>query len=90
MDSIVEEFKSRVNITDPKSLRRFFLRYSFFSTNDIAMVLGLSPRNIREYRNYAGIKRQTGPNTKPENPTIPVHLDLPDDWDTEEWWQSHE
>lgn len=89
IDQIREEFRMRVNIRDTKSLRRFFLRYSFFSTNDMALLLGLSPWTIRIYKRRAKIRRKGGPNTKPENPQIPVHLDLPEDWDTSDWWRKH-
>jgi len=89
MEAICEEFKTRVDIKDAKSLRRFFLRYSFFSTNDMALILGLSPWSIRTYKRRAGIKRKGGPKTKPKNPQIPVHLDLPENWDTAEWWRAH-
>lgn len=89
MDVICEEFTTRVDVKDPKSLRRFFLRYSFFTTNDLALILKLNPRTIRTYKGRAGIKRKGGPKTKPENPQIPVHLDLPENWDTAEWWQAH-
>lgn len=89
MDQIREEFDKRVDINDGKSLKRFFMRYSFFSTNDIALVLGLSPRTIRVYKRNAGIRRNGGPDTKPKNPNTPVRLDLPENWDTAEWWQRH-
>ena len=78
MEQIREEFRTRVDIHDAKLLRRFFLRYSFFSTNDMALILRLCPWTIRLYKKRAGITRKGGPKTRPENPQIPVHLYLPE------------
>jgi len=89
MQVVCEEFKTRVDIYNKKSLFRFFMRYAFFSTNDLALILGLSPGTIQEYKRYAGIKRKDGPYHKPVNHNIPVHLDLPENWDTPEWWRAH-
>ena len=89
MDHIREEFNTRVDIKDAVSLRRFFNRYAFFSTNDLAMILGLCPSTIRIHKRYAGIKRANASHNKPENPSIHTHIDLPEDWDTPEWWRAN-
>ena len=89
MDTVREEFRTRVGIHDAPSLRRFFFRHAFFSSNDLAQILGLSAWTIRQYKKRAGIQYRNSHNKLPPNLQLPVHLDLPGGWDTAEWWRAH-
>jgi len=88
VDQIREEF-DRIDIKDKKAMRRFFLRYSFFSTNDLALILDLSPRTILEYKRNCDLRRKGGPKQRPVYPRIPTDIELPENWDTPEWWRAH-
>lgn len=58
-DSVADDVRleySTINRKDPEILRRFFLRFSFFSTNDLAQILGYSSTYIKRLKRSVGIR----------------------------------
>jgi hypothetical protein len=87
---IRDEFKL-LDKRDPKQLSNFFLRYKFFSTNDLAQVLSLSSRYIRMLKTRTGddIVR-TRQNNRPRAGVrfLPI-VELEPGWDCAEWWRHY-
>lgn len=78
-----------IDKTDVAELREFFLRYSFFTTNNMAQLIKLSARNVRKYKKQAGFGKAVVLSPLPVNIKVPIKIDLPDNWDTPEWWREN-
>jgi hypothetical protein len=70
-----------------EQLGNFFVRYKFFSTNDLAQVLSLSSRYIRRLKSRTDICRTRGRKTSPQTIKTPLDMELEPGWDCEEWWR---
>lgn len=71
-----------------RDYRSFFVKYMFFTTNDLSQMLGLSAKKIRVLKKGAGLGKTIIKSPKPIAISIPKILDKPDNWDTPEWWSS--
>jgi len=77
-----------VDKKDPESIRRWFDKYPYLSTNDHAQIANYSNNYIYKLRRIAGIKGRIPKNLPKTVPAIQVKaiiLEVPDDWDNKEW-----
>lgn len=91
MDDHCQIVRDEFNLLDKHSqgkLATFFLRYKFFSTNDLSIVLSLSSRYLRRLKSRAKItnSRKTSP---PRNIKVMPDIKLEPGWDCKEWWEQH-
>ena len=74
-------FHNSVDITDPKSLAKWFIDHHYFSIGALAATAGVSRKIIRKWRKFAGIagpKGQYNPiKNKPIVTTITINPPLP-------------
>jgi hypothetical protein len=76
---------SRVDLNDPKSLRKWFDSHHHLTVNDHAIIMGKCTKTVRKLRKKAGIcglKPKT--NIKPIPRKSPIII-LPSHWRTAEW-----
>ena len=78
--STVQQAFAEVDRHDPKALRKFFLLFSFFTSNDMALMLELNARTIRKLKKRAGLGRVGGPPQKPPGFNYGKIVDIPIDW----------
>jgi hypothetical protein len=86
---IRDEFKL-LDRYNSAQLGSFFVRYKFFSTNDLAQVLSLSSRYIRRLKERTDISRTRGRKVspKPNINTVP-DIKLEPGWDCGDWWRHY-
>jgi hypothetical protein len=82
-----DEFKL-LDRRDQEELSRFFLRYKFFTTNDLAQILSMSSRHIRRLKTIAKVTNSRG-TSPPQKVRIPPDIQLEPNWDREEWWRRY-
>ena len=85
MDADTSEIKAEFDLIDKKdavSLRSWFEKYPFLSTNDIAMIVGLGAPKIRKLRRLAGFRENI---KQPRYVRVPEIIDVPENWNTKEW-----
>jgi len=77
-----------IDLFDAKALKTFFVRYKYFTTNDLAQILSYSSRQIRCFKTRANVtnSRKTSPS---KNIEIPTNIKLEQGWDCLEWWRKH-
>jgi hypothetical protein len=82
-----DEFKL-LDRYNPEKLSRFFIRYKFFTTNDLSQILSLSSRNIRRLKTRAKVTdgRKTSP---PKDLITKPDVQLEPGWDCAEWWRRY-
>jgi hypothetical protein len=84
-----DEFKL-LDKYNSEQLGNFFVRYKFFSTNDLAQVLSLSSRYIRTLKSRTDISRTRGRKVSPKsNINIIPNIKLEPGWDCPEWWRHY-
>lgn len=87
---IRDEYQS-IDKYNKDQLTSFFLRYKYFSTNDLAQVLSLSSRYIRTLKNRADIiiSRSGGQIHKQKRIITVPDIKLEPGWDCAEWWRHY-
>jgi hypothetical protein len=88
---IRDEFKL-LDRYNSEQLSNFFLRYKFFSTNDLSQVLSLSSRYIRRLKSRTDpdrIIRTRQKHTPPKNLRVLPNIKLEPGWDCAEWWRHY-
>ena len=86
-----DEFKL-LNKYDPEQLKNFFLRYKFFSTNDLSQVLSFGSRYIRMLKTRTDgtdLIRTKRPSPVPKCVYIVPDIKLEPGWDCAEWWRHY-
>jgi hypothetical protein len=74
---------------NPDQLSNFFIRYRFFSTDDLAQVLSVSGRYIRKMKNRTDIKRTTYKRQITKTIKTLPDIKLEPGWDCAEWWRHY-
>jgi hypothetical protein len=74
---------------NPDQLSNFFVRYKFFSTNDLAQVLSLSARYIRRLKTKTDITRTRYKHRIVPRVSVLPDIKLEEGWDCAEWWRHY-
>ena len=75
---------------NPDQLSNFFLRYKFFSTNDLAQVLSLCSRYIRKLKTRSHFPTNARKTSPKSSIKVPPDIKLePGYRESAEWWRRH-
>ena len=83
-----DEFKL-LDRRNQDQLSNFFVRYKFFSTNDLAQVLSLSSTYIRRLKTRTNITRTRYKHRIVPRVEVLPDIKLEDGWDCAEWWRHY-
>lgn len=85
----LQKLFSKVDITDPKCLRKWFDSYPHLSVNDHAIIMNKCTARVRHLRALCGLKGKA-PTTTKRTQQIPFRIgDVPENWRTKEWLQAN-
>jgi hypothetical protein len=84
---IVRDEFAKICRTDSQALLDFFMKFKYFTTNDLSQILNISIWTLRDYKRLA--KLNTGTPRKIAAPLRVPLGDLPDGWDCATWWQAN-
>ena len=77
---------SKVDTSDPDSLREWFKTHAYLSTRDHSQIIQKSERTVRSLKHKAGFaKNKTPKNLKGIAIKKIVAINVPDEWDNKEW-----
>jgi DNA-binding transcriptional MerR regulator len=85
-----KKYSLNIDTNDIKALRKFFEEHSDYKTHEIACKYGVPVRNVRHWRDKAGIKSKDNSLVKLQTkykPKVYEKVEDPKIWDNPEWFK---